>query len=258
MNTTLILIDPQNDFCEPTGQLFVPGADADCARLASFITAHSDEIDSIHITLDSHDYYNIAHPVFWKDKNGMEPAPYTVISSTAFAQKEYTPRNSEYTTYAEHYIAELEKKGRYQLVVWPPHCIIGTWGACVHNKVNNAVREWQKAKKRPVDYVIKGKNPLTEHYSAIEAEVPVQGDTGTQTNTALIASLKKSDCVLAAGQALSHCVAFTVRDIASHIGADSITLLEDCSSSVAGFEQAGNAFVQELCKQGMKTRRSAL
>jgi len=153
-------------------------------------------------------------------------------------------------------IAELEKKGRYQLVLWPPHCITGTWGGCVHDAVNKSVIEWQKTKKRPVDYVTKGKNPLTEHYSAIEAEVPVEGDAGTQKNTAFIASLKKNDSVLVAGEALSHCVAFTVRDIASNIGAATITLLKDCSSSVAGFEQAGIDFIAELSKAGMNLQKA--
>ncbi len=63
--STLLIIDPQNDFCSPEGALFVPGAVEDCERLVSFIGREKSSIDSIHVTLDSHPNYHIAHPIFW-------------------------------------------------------------------------------------------------------------------------------------------------------------------------------------------------
>ena len=65
--------------------------------------------------------------------------------------------------------------------------------------------------------------------------------------------------LIVAGEALSHCVANTVRDIASNFGEDNIkklVLLTDCSSSVGGFEQLGTDFVAEMQARGMKTARS--
>lgn len=257
MSTALLLIDPQNDFCDPSGALFVPGADEDCRRAASFIARNVSRIDSIHVTLDSHDYWNIAHPVFWKDAAGGSPPPFTVVSLDAFDGGAFFPRDPALADYARRYIERLEKKGRYRLVLWPPHCLIGTPGHCVRRDVLDAVHLWQDARLKPVDYVIKGKNPLTEHYSAIEAEVPVPGDDATHTNRALLDALEKADEIIAAGEALSHCVAFTLRDIARHVGAQKITLLSDCSSSVAGFEKEGAAFVEEMRAKGMKTAESA-
>lgn len=56
-------------------------------------------------------------------------------------------------------------------------------------------------------------NNLTEWYSAIRAEVPLPVDPTTETNTALINRLKEADRLIIAGQALSHCVRFTLLDI---------------------------------------------
>jgi nicotinamidase-related amidase len=253
---SLLIIDPQNDFCDPKGALYVPGADADCKRLASFIVSHIDSLDSIHVTADAHDYYNIAHPSFWKTQDGSEPAAWTQISAESFARGEFLPRDSSLTPYVRRYIDELEKKGAYSLMLWNPHCIMGTWGFCFDETLQASLRAWQKAKNKGVQYILKGRNPLTEHYSAIQAEVALEDDPATQTNLALIDALKNDSTVIAAGEALSHCVAFTLRDLASHIGAKKITLLEDCSSSVTGFEEAAMTFVDELRSKGMSVKKS--
>lgn len=56
-------------------------------------------------------------------------------------------------------------------------------------------------------------NNYTEMYSAIEAEVPVPSDPQTQTNKTLVHLLKDSSKVVVCGQAMSHCVNYTTRDI---------------------------------------------
>ena len=50
----LLVIDPQVDFCDPNGSLFVKGADADMKRLATMIRENINLIERINITLDSH------------------------------------------------------------------------------------------------------------------------------------------------------------------------------------------------------------
>ena len=77
-----------------------------------------------------------------------------------------------------------------------------------------ALQRWEEAGFARVNYVTKGYNPWTEHYSAVQADVPDPTDPGTQINTRLIRALKNADVVALSGQALSHCVAHTVRDIA--------------------------------------------
>jgi nicotinamidase-related amidase len=251
LSVSLLIIDPQNDFCSPEGALYVPGADADCKRLASFIVSHTNLFDSIHFTADAHDYYNIAHPSFWETPNGGEPLAFTQISGESFARGDFLPRDSSLTSYVKRYIDELEKRGSYRLTLWPAHCVVGAWGFCFDDGVREALRVWQRAKNKGVNYVLKGRNALTEHYSAIRAEVPVNGDSATQTNHALLDALKNDSAIITAGEALSHCVAFTLTDIASHVDAKKITLLADCASSVSGFEDEGKAFVKNLCAKGM-------
>jgi nicotinamidase-related amidase len=85
--------------------------------------------------------------------------------------------------------------------------------------------------------------------------VPDDGDSSTKLNTALIDALNDADEILITGEALSHCVANTIRDIAAQFGVDQIqkfTLLEDTSSNVTSFEKMGQDFVKEMVKKGMK------
>mgnify|MGYP003665380095 CR=1 FL=1 len=75
MKIHLLIIDPQNDFCNPNGSLYVPGADEDVKRLAGLVHRMKDKIDDIHVTLDSHRKVDIAHPIWWKDASGAHPGP---------------------------------------------------------------------------------------------------------------------------------------------------------------------------------------
>ena len=59
-NTQLLIIDPQFDFCDPTGALYVKGAEHDIARLATLINRAKDYIDDVRVTLDSHQPVHIA------------------------------------------------------------------------------------------------------------------------------------------------------------------------------------------------------
>lgn len=79
-------------------------------------------------------------------------------------------------------------------------------------------------------------------------------------NHRLIKTLEQADLVALSGQALSHCVANTVRDIADHFGQDSVrklVLLEDTSSPVPGFEDLARQFLVDMKQRGMKTAKAA-
>jgi nicotinamidase-related amidase len=61
--------------------------------------------------------------------------------------------------------------------------------------------------------------------------------------------------ILIAGEALSHCVANTIRDVASEFSDEQVkrfVFLEDASSSVPGFEELGTDFVTEMKAKGMQ------
>ena len=258
MNVQLLIIDPQNDFCDKNGSLFVPGAEWDSVRLATMINRLRDKIDGIHVTLDTHHYLDIAHPMYWTNSEGKNPAPFTLISKQNMENGTWRTTDPDEQQAAINYIGTLEANGRYLLCVWPPHCLIGTWGHNVVDSVANTVMEWQK-RYRSVNYVIKGTNYRTEHYSAIQAEVPDPDDVSTHTNTAFIEKLEKADIIAVSGQALSHCLASTVRDIADNFDEENIkkiVLLEDTTSSVPTFEYLGEDFVRDMVARGMQVAKS--
>lgn len=253
MSVSLLIIDGQNDFASPDGSLYVPGAQEDCERLAHFITNNSDKIDSIHMTLDCHPCYHIAHPYFWKNEQGNNPEAYTVITYQDVINKKYVPSDPKKLKAAEEYLLNLENRGRYNLTIWPPHCLNATWGFCVVDSIMNAVHDWELSHiGHNVNFIRKASNPMTEHYSAIQAEVPDANDPATRTNFALIDTLKESDQIIVAGEALSHCVANTLRDLAVYIPVYRITVLTDCTSSVKGFEKTGTDFINEFRAKGMQ------
>ena len=113
-----------------------------------------------------------------------------------------------------------------------------------------------------VDIITKGSNPFTEHYSAVQADVPDPEDPSTSLDIgegSLINILENVDLVALTGQALSHCLANTVTDIADNFGEDNIkklVLIRDCTSSVTGFEQLGEDFITNMTKRGMQISTS--
>lgn len=272
--TQLLVIDPQNDFCDlpaawwpaalpgrpaATGPaLPVAGAHADMQRLAGWINRHAAQLDGITVTLDSHQAYDVAHPAFWQQRDGSAVAPFTPITAAQVRSGDFMPRDAAALPRVLHYLDALEAEGRYTLMVWPLHCEIGSWGHGVHADVLDACRRWQAAQQRAVHHVFKGMNPWSEHYSAIRAEVPDPHDPGTGLNRALLTHLAAFDTVVIAGEASSHCVRATVEHIVQHRGMtpDRLVLLTDCMSPVTGFEAAHDGLVQQMRDLGVRCTSS--
>lgn len=252
----LVVIDPQVDFCDRNGALYVTGADADIQRLSALVRRLAPKLDDIHVTLDSHRLIDVAHPIFWKDSSGRNPAPFTIITAADVAEGRWTPVLPSLHRRMLDYVQTLEANGRYPLCVWPPHCLIGSAGHCVAPELQKALLEWEASRFAMVDYVTKGSNPWTEHYSAVCADVPDPADPGTQINTRFIKTLMEADLVLIAGEASSHCLANTVRDVAANFGDDSyvqrLVLLKDATSPVPGFEHFEADFLREMTGRGMQ------
>lgn len=262
MKIDLLIIDPQMDFMDhpaKAGSLAVPGAHADMQRLAKLVKNFGSSLNDIHVTLDSHHALDIAHPTWWMDSAGTAPAPFTLISVDDVKAGKWRSRIPEFAERSRKYVQQLADEGRYLLCIWPEHCLIGSEGHRVHPELFDELVAWERKNLAVVDMVTKGSNPFTEHYSGLKAEVPDVEDPSTQLNMALIQTLEKADMVLIAGEALSHCVANTVRDIAANFderAVSKLALLEDCCSSVPGFEKLGRDFVAELSGLGMKLSKS--
>jgi nicotinamidase-related amidase len=262
----LLVIDPQNDFCSDgnngtqKGSLFVPGATEDMDRLTDFIIRLGSKLEDIHITLDSHHLLHIANPGFWRNSKGDQPQPFTQITAKDVQNGTWTTRIPSLADRAMKYLQQLESTNRYSHTIWPPHCLIGSWGHGLSNHLDMALRTWCDNENSTIDFVAKGSNPYTEHFSAVRAEVPDPKDPSSQINTRFIDALVEADEILIVGEALSHCVRNTVQDIADNFKDASyiqkLTLLTDCSSNVPGFEKMGQDFINEMTARGMKTATS--
>lgn len=266
MNTDirLLIVDPQNDFCDlperdrPAGcvpALPVPGAHADLRRLARGLAAHPERIAHLAVTLDTHQVYDIAHPAYWCTADGEPVAPFTPISAQAVRAGTVRTQRPEDAAGALRYLDALQAAGRYELMVWPMHCLDGNWGHQVHDEVQAACMAWSEQAGRDILMVRKGMNPHTEHYSAIAAEVPDPHDPATGLNRPLLNWAQQADALWVAGQASSHCVRATVEHLVEHLPAGfatRITLLGDCMSPVPGFTAQHDAFMATLQQQGAR------
>jgi nicotinamidase-related amidase len=270
----LLIIDPQNDFCDlpepyrpvlPSGEraapaLPVPGAHQDMLRLAELIERAGAALSDITITLDSHQHLDIAHPTFWQTATGEPVSPFTQLSAEDVKSGRYVPRLPGARERVVAYLEQLERQGRYRHMVWPVHCEIGSWGHNVHGALRAAYNGWEERTLGVVSKVVKGENPWTEHYSAIQAEVPLADDAATQQNAALVRSLKDADRVYITGEAGSHCVKATTEHLVEQLSdaeRAKLVLVTDCMSPVAGFEEQYREFVQRMQALGVQTATSA-
>jgi nicotinamidase-related amidase len=258
MTVCLLVIDGQTDFMEG-GSLAVSGATKDMERVAKMLDKYGDKIDEVQLTMDSHFMMHIAHPLFWQDASGKEPAPFTLISVSDVKSGKWRPKNSAWKDWALQYVTDLDTNKRYVLCIWPPHCIIGSRGQTLVPVLFDAVTRWEIKYSAIAPRLTKGSNPFTEHYSCIRADVPRPDDSSTRLNTRFIDTLKAYDDILISGEALSHCVASSIRDVATEFSVDQIkkfVLLEDASSSVGGFEKMGTDFVTEMVGKGMRLAKT--
>lgn len=252
----LLIIDPQNDFCDiPGAALPVPGAIADLGRIASLIKRLGNSIGSIIATFDVHASVGIERPGFWLTQTGELVAPFTKILYQDVFDGKFRPRVYSQVAAVLSYLKALEAGGKYELMVWPPHCIEGTWGAAMPDVLGSALYEWEFATLKSVTKVRKGMNPMTEQYSPVRAEVPL--DDATDTNFALIRLVTPDvdDRLFIGGEASSHCVRAMVMDLIRLLPLDlarRVILLEDCMSPVPGFETQAADFVAYCRRLGVQ------
>jgi nicotinamidase-related amidase len=262
MNARLLIIDPQNDFCDiPGAALPVGGANADLQRLAAFMSHERGRFTDITVTLDSHASVGIERTTFWSTGTGEPVEPFTQITAAAVRAGRFQPRDPARNADVLSYLDALERGGRYQLIAWPVHCVLGTWGHNVHAGVAAELARWEQETQRSAARVLKGLNPMTEQYSAVQAEVPDAGDASTQTNQALIERARPNGgLLLVAGEAASHCVAATAQHLFAVLSAEErrrVIILRDCMSAVPGFETQATHFFEQAQAQGARVMTAA-
>lgn len=276
----LMLVDVQNTFCIPGFELFVGGKSGmgavdDNRRLCEFIYRNLGVITEIAPTMDTHTAGQIFHPVFWIDDGGNHPTPLQTITladvqtgrwkvnpaiAPGLAQGNYMAL----LAHAMHYVKQLEADGKFPLTIWPYHSMLGGIGHALVSAVEEACFFQNIARHSQTCFEIKGGNPLTENYSVLRPEVleSAQGHPIAQKNTRFIQRLLNFDVVIIAGQAKSHCVAWTIADLLTELqsqGSDlvkKVYLLEDCTSpvvvpGVVDFTEVADQAFQRFADAGM-------
>jgi nicotinamidase-related amidase len=280
----LVAVDVQNTFCIPGFELFVggrsgTGAVDDNVRLCEFIYRNLATLTRVIPTLDTHHVMQIFHPVWLVNGRGEHPEPFTMVTVDDVERGVWrfngaiAPSLALDPDYAQqellHYVRRLAAGGKYALTVWPYHAMLGGIGHALVSAVEEAVFFHAVARGSQPDFQIKGSNPLTEHYSIIGPEVTrgIHGEMLAERNRALVDHLHEYDAVVIAGQAKSHCVAWTIADLLAEAQARDFSLaphvflLEDCTSPVVvpgviDYTEAADAAFQRFAEAGFHVVRS--
>lgn len=250
MKTALFIVDMQNDFCSPSGSLFVPGAVEDVERLCRLIDKRKEEIDKIFLTEDQHHVIDIAHPYYWRNAKGAHPAPFTEITWWDVLTGAWTPFGNKDEVI--NYLRKLIETGEYRHMIWPEHCIMGSEGAALVPILMEAVNRWAR-QGRYCEVIEKGINPSTEYFGAFRANVPVENAPDTAFNVKLKDRLVEFDTIWLAGEAKSHCVANTVKQLFEYPDIiRKLLILEDCTSNIPGCEALALSIYEKAAELGAK------
>ncbi|HEX6680716.1 MAG TPA: hypothetical protein VF063_08735 [Gaiellaceae bacterium] len=279
----LLAVDVQNTFCIPDFELFIAGRSGtgavdDNRRLCEFVYRNLGEITQIFPSLDTHHAMQVFHAIWLVDANGNHPDPYMLVSAEDVASGRWRANPAvaaalgidadDAARHLEHYTRRLAAGGKYDLTIWPYHAMLGGIGHALVPAFEEAVFFHGVSRLSNPEFQVKGDNPLTEHYSMLGPEVTEgpDGEPLVGRNTQLIEKLLGFDAVLVAGQAKSHCLAWTIDDLLEEeeLGnrlAERTYLLEDCTSSVVvpgvvDYTDAADAAFERYAAAGMHVVRS--
>ena len=220
----------------------------------------------------------VFHAIWLVDEEGRHPAPYTLVSAEDVASGRWRANaavaealgiDPDYARrHLAHYTRRLAEGGKYDLTVWPYHAMLGGIGHALVSAVEEAIFFHGVARHSRPEFHVKGDHPLTEHYSVLGPEVTEgpDGEPLADEDPALLATLRSFDAVVVAGQAKSHCVAWTIDDLLAHDEmreqlAQCTYLLEDCTSpivvpGVVDYTAQADAAFERYMAAGMHVVRS--
>jgi nicotinamidase-related amidase len=282
----LLAVDVQNTFCIPGFELFVggrsgTGAVDDNRRLCEFVYGNLGVISQIVPSLDTHRPMQIFHAVWLVDEDGNHPEPYTLVSGEDVESGRWRVNpavceslgiDPEYAArQLAHYTRALAEGGKYQLTIWPYHALLGGTGHALVSAIEESFFFHGAARDTQPSFQVKGDETFTEHYSILGPEVThgPDGEELGRRNVELIEELLGYDAVLVAGQAKSHCVAWTIDDLLEGDDArvrrlaERVYLLEDCTSpvvvpSAVDYTDEAIAAFERFAAAGMHVVRSTV
>lgn len=265
-------IDVQVGFAIPGASLFVPGAVEDTQRTLRWLYSNLDRVTELVFSLDTHRAFQIFHPAWWRDAGGLPPAPLTVITAADIKAGRWSATRFPEESLA--YCEQLEASGRYVLTIWPYHTLLGGLSHALVPAMMEASLFHSLVRDVQTHFELKGENPLTENYSVLSPEVTeLKGQKVGEFNTRLFEHLLSFDRVYVFGQAKSHCVLSTLRDLQQHIERTDpskmgrIYILEDAMSPVPAppldplpaaldFPRVADEAVERFREAGMRVVRT--
>jgi nicotinamidase-related amidase len=266
-------IDAQIGFCTPGASLFVPGAVEDTRRAVEWIYRNLDRLTGLHFSLDTHRVFQIFHPGWWKGPDGRPPAPFTPITAEEVRAGRWTPIS--HPRECLEYCQRLESSGKYVLTIWPYHTLLGGVSHALAPGLMEASIFHAVARSRQTHFETKGTHAMTENYSVMSPEVTeLGGQPVGGFNAPFFDLLMQYDRVYVFGQAKSHCVLSTLRDVEARILstdpnlARKIWILEDATSPVPAppidplppsldFPRIAETAFRELAAAGMNLCRTS-
>jgi nicotinamidase-related amidase len=257
----LWLVDVQIDFCFPVpqGRLTVPNALEDTRRTVEWLYRNTQRVSQIVASLDTHIPYQIFFPGWWKNEQGEHPMPYTVIPSEEVHSGKWIPLIEP--NWSAYYVDQLERGSKKQLMIWPYHCLQGSAGQALVPALAEAIMYHSAARMAQPTYIVKGTIAETEFYSVLEPEVKMPSHPNGGVNENALALFSSFDAIYVAGQARSHCVLETMNSVLRYFQDDAETLgkirfLDDCSSSIIGFEDSTETRIREWQQLGVQLVQS--
>lgn len=267
-----VIVDPQWDFVSPTGNLSVPNAQDDIARGVDWIYRNISDLSSFYVSEDIHLPWQIFYTTWWAyaDAPTVHPPEWTMISLNAQSEAvDQTGRrmipliDPRWTL--QTYLPKLKANSQKDLMLWPYHCMEGTMGSAIMPALSEALSFHSAARKSQVSFISKGRAPRTEHFGIFAAEMPDPNDPSTAMNAAILDVIARHDLIYVWGEAKSHCVLETMRQIVTYFKNQPevlrrIRFIEDCTSSVVApgvdFEGMAVAELRKMDRFGIQVVKS--
>lgn len=235
-NSLFLIIDPQYDFVDKLGKLYVKGADTAIENIAQFLVKNRDCFKDVVITQDTHQRFHISSQWFWDDK----VKPGTVITKEDIKSAKYIPLATRDEIDYDLMFEGIDKYG--PITIWPSHCLEGTSGQSIPLKLMREVNNWGIRKRRSYIIQKKGDIPVLESFSALTEE-NILGVKQFWRN-------QKYDKVYICGFAKDYCVAYTVADmIKTGEYENKLVFVEPCMSSISK-DYDGKIYKEAIEKHG--------
>jgi nicotinamidase-related amidase len=196
-----------------------------------------------------HNIDDIAHPSYWINSESKHPEPFTNITVEDFESGKWVTKSYDDHFQTLEYLKILKTKNKFTHTIWPVHCVAGTYGSNIFSTLNIGLQKWSNHTRKNFKSYIKGMDRNSEHFGIFQSE-----DGKSEFNYELLD--KFSDCqrILVAGQAKSHCVATSLKQMfdANPRYIKKTILLTDTTSNVTGCEYIADGIYNELREAGMK------